>query len=92
LGGASKPINNPLSHLTDKAIGFNDTQSQDNQLVGLHPLTNESNTEGTLNNSFSNDHIDNIENQAQNKVSFPKRNLFYEINFMVNGLDIDTSS
>lgn len=69
--GASKLINNPLSHLTDKAIGFNDSQNQDSQsLNGLFPLTNESNTEDTLNSSFSNDHNDNIENQAQNTVSF----------------------
>jgi len=69
VGGASKLINNPLSHLTDKAIGFNDSQSPDTQsLVGLHPLANESNTDDTQNNSYSND--DNIENQAQNKVSF----------------------
>lgn len=73
MGGASKPINNPLSHLTDKAIGFNDTQSQDSQsLVGLHPLTDESKTEDILNNSFSNDRNDNIENESQNKVSFSR--------------------
>lgn len=64
-------INNPLSHLTDKAIGFNDSQNQDSQpLTGLYPLTNESNTEDILNNSYTNDHDDNIENQAQNTVSY----------------------
>ncbi|KAJ6644470.1 WD repeat and HMG-box DNA-binding protein 1 [Pseudolycoriella hygida] len=58
-GGAAKLISNPLSHLTDKAIGFNDSQSQGSEsLNGLHPLENDE----TINN-------ENIENESQNLVS-----------------------
>lgn len=69
--GPSKLINNPLSHLTDKAIGFNDSQNQDSQSMnGLNPLSNDSNTEDTPNSSYSSYRDDNIENQAQNTVSY----------------------
>lgn len=62
-----------MSHLTDKAIGFNDSQNQDSQsLNGMYPLTNES--EGTFDNSYSND---NIENEAQNTVSISKTTEFF---------------
>lgn len=93
--GASKLINNPLSHLTDKAIGFNDSQGQDSQpLTGLYPLTNESATEDALNSSYSNCLDDNIENQAQNAVSFYFNGKFDEsmTYLLVYGLDYYTHS
>lgn len=40
LSSASKSVTNPLSHLTDKAIGFNDSQSQ-NGINGVSLLDSE---------------------------------------------------
>lgn len=40
VSSASKSVTNPLSHLTDKAIGFNDSQSQ-NGMNGVSPLDSE---------------------------------------------------
>lgn len=40
LSSASKSVTNALSHLTDKAIGFNDSQSQ-SCMSGVSTLDNE---------------------------------------------------
>ncbi|KAG4078619.1 hypothetical protein HA402_015209 [Bradysia odoriphaga] len=78
-GGASKLTKNPLSHLTEKAIGFSDSQSQDSQsLNGFNLLTNETNTDDTSNNGSSNYRDDNIENQAQNAASTTPRIKFMD--------------
>ena len=66
-----KPVKNPLSHLTDKAIGFNDSQSD---LVSSYD--NELST-ADINGYAAKDsqetqcmEVENNENKAKNEVNF----------------------
>lgn len=67
LSAISKPVTNPLSHLTDKAIGFNDTQSQSG-INGVSLLDSETTVIIDSEPTVYPDAMDSIDHKDNNEV------------------------